>query len=388
MRVALNLEQCFQRPPGGIGRYAAELGRLLPETADPVDGGPVEVVPFVARHSTREIDAVWPELGVRGSPEVLRVPRRALYELWNRWGRADPLSDRHAVALRDVDVLHAPSVAVPPRGRAPLVVTVHDAAPLLFPDTYTRLGRRFHELGFAAAAARADAIVAPTAAAADEVAEHTVIARERITPIHHGVDHVLATDAQVEAVRLVFDLEAPYVLWVGTLEPRKNVRVLVDAFARAVDDADLPHDLVLAGPQGWLSESDVVAQRATALGRRVRFTGPLSPDELRALYRGADLFALPSLHEGFGLPAVEAMAQGSAVVCSDLAVLREVTGGQARYAAPDDVDGWSDALVTLLRDDAVRTALGEAGRVHALGFTWARSCAQHVAVYASVASAT
>ena len=384
MRVALNLEQCFQRPPGGIGRYAAELARLLPETADPLDGARVDVVPFVARHSQRELDAVWPDLGVPTRPVVLRTPRRALYELWNRWNRADPLADNHATALRDVDVVHAPSVAVPPRGRAPLVVTVHDAAPLLFPETYTRLGRRFHELGFAAANARADAIVAPTAAAADEVAAHTAIARDRIHPIHHGVDHTLATDAQVEAVRLVFDLEAPFVLWVGTLEPRKNVGVLVDAFARAVDDADLPHDLVLAGPQGWLSESDAVAQRAASLGRRVRFTGALSPDELRALYRGADLFALPSRHEGFGLPALEAMAQGSAVVCSDLPVLREVTGGQARFVAPDDVDGWSDALVSLLGDHAARTAVGEAGRVHSRGFTWARSCAEHAEIYRSV----
>ena len=384
MRVALNLEQCFQRPPGGIGRYAAELARLLPKTDDPVDGGPVELVPFVARHSTREIETVWSELGVTPSPVVLRVPRRALYELWNRWGRADPLDDAHAAALHDVDVVHAPSVAVPPRGRVPLVVTVHDAASLLFPAMYTRRGRRFHELGFAAAAARADAIVAPTAAAADEIAEHTTIARDRIRPIHHGVDHLLAGEAQVEAVRLVFDLEAPYVLWVGTLEPRKDVGVLVDAFARAIDDAGLPHDLVLAGPRGWLSESDAVARRASALGRRVRFTGPLSSDELRALYRGADLFALPSRHEGFGLPALEAMAQGTAVVCSELPVLREVTGGQARFVRPGDLDGWAGVLVTLLGDVAARTALGEAGRVHALGFTWAKSCAEHVEVYASV----
>jgi glycosyltransferase involved in cell wall biosynthesis len=384
MRVALNLEQCFQRPPGGIGRYAAELARLLPTTEDPVDGARIDVVPFVARHSASEIDAVWSELDLAGAPAVLRIPRRALYELWNRWGRADPLADSRAGALHDIDVVHAPSVAVPPRGRAPLVVTVHDAASLLFPDTYSWRGRRFHELGFAAAAARADAIVAPTAAAADEVAEHTTIARDRIRPIHHGVDHVLATEAQVEAVRLVFDLEAPFVLWVGTLEPRKDVGVLIDAFARAIDDADLPHDLVLAGPRGWLSESDAAARRAAALGRRVRFTGPLSADELRALYRGADVFALPSRHEGFGLPALEAMAQGTAVVCSELPVLREVTGGRARFERAGDVDGWAGALVTLLGDAAARTAIGEAGRVHSLGFTWARSCAQHAEVYRSV----
>src|SRR4029453_18553186 len=153
--------------------------------------------------------------------------RRALYELWNRWGRADPLADARATALHDVDVLHAPSVAVPPRGRAPLVVTVHDAAPLLFPDTYTRRGRRFHELGFSAAAARADAIVAPTAAAADEVAEHTTIARDRIRPIHHGVDHTLAGEAQVEAVRLVFDVRGPPVFWVGSPGPAQDGGLVV-----------------------------------------------------------------------------------------------------------------------------------------------------------------
>ena len=98
-------------------------------------------------------------------------------------------------------MVHAPSVAVPPRGRVPLVVTVHDAAPVLFPETYPRRGRWFHELGFAAAAARADAIVAPTAAAADEVAEHTSIARDRIQPIHHGVDHDLVGDDEVRAAR-------------------------------------------------------------------------------------------------------------------------------------------------------------------------------------------
>src|SRR6187455_3737169 len=110
MRVALNLEQCFQRPPGGIGRYAAELARLLPDIGGAVDGASVEVVPFVARHSQRELDAVWPDLGLATQPVVLRTPRRALYELWNRWNRADPLADTHASALDDVDVLHAPSV--------------------------------------------------------------------------------------------------------------------------------------------------------------------------------------------------------------------------------------------------------------------------------------
>lgn len=383
MRVALNLEQCFQRPPGGIGRYASELARVLPEAGAP---GEVVVVPFVARHSDREIAVAAAGQPVLADPVVLAYPRPVLYELWNRWGGADPLRSRRAQSrMRGVDVVHAPSVAVPPRGRVPLVVTVHDAATLLFPETYPRRGRRFHELGFAATAARADAIVAPTAAAADEVAEHTSIARDRIHPIHHGVDHALASDAEVRATRAVHGLaDDPYVMWAGSMEPRKDVGTLVDAFGLVAAAHDLPHRLVLVGPAGWMAESDALARRTAPLGDRVVFTGQVSPGELRALYRGAEVFALPSRHEGFGLPVLEAMAQEVPVLCSDLPVLREIAGDAATYAPTGDIDAWADALTRLLDDDAGRDALATAGRAHALTFTWERSAAKHLAVYRSV----
>lgn len=377
----------FQRPPGGIGRYAAQLARVLPTLGGPGDDE-VAVLPFVARHRPDEVAAVMASLGPTHPVTVLRQRRRLLYELWNRWNLADPLAlpgsgARHKV--HGADVVHAPSVAVPPRNRVPLVVTVHDAAPLLFPDTYTARGRRFHELGFIAATARADAIVAPSAAAADEVAAHTGIARERITPIHHGVDHAIASDEAVAAVRDELGIaDRPYVCWVGTLEPRKDVGVLVDAFARLVERADVPHRLVLVGPSGWLDAAAAAAARAAALGDRVRFAGPVDPDRLRALYRGADVFALPSRHEGFGLPVIEAAAQGTAVLASDLPVLREVAGDAARFAPVGDADAWAVSLGGLLGDDPARAALGAAGIARAAEFTWEASGRAHLAVYRSV----
>lgn len=382
MRVALNLEQCFQRPPGGIGRYAAELARVLPGLGAP---GEVTVVGFVARHRDAEVRAVLEGQGICRDVVVLRFPRPLLYELWNRFGIADPLAVRGASRLVDVDVVHAPSVAVPPRGRVPLVVTVHDAAPVRFPETYPWRGRRFHALGFAAAAQRADAIIAPTAAAADEVAEYTSIPRERITPIHHGVDQTVASDEAVARVREAFGLaDRPYVLWVGTLEPRKDVSVLVDAFARVMDGDAFPHRLVLVGPGGWLRGHDAAARRAASLGDRVRFTGPVDRTHLRALYRGADVFVLPSRHEGFGLPVLEAMAQGTPVLASDIAPLREIGGEPARYVPVGDIGEWADALATILSDDTARARRGDAGRAWAAQFTWERSAAQHLAVYGSV----
>jgi glycosyltransferase involved in cell wall biosynthesis len=383
MRVALNLEQCFQRPPGGIGRYATELARVLPDVGAP---GEVVVIPFVARHSRVAVDEVMRGAGISAEPVVLPYPRAALYELWNRWGSADPLTARAARGrLHDVDLVHAPSVAVPPRGAAPLVVTVHDAAPVLFPDTYPRRGRRFHELGFAAAAKRADAVITPSAVSADEVAEHTPIPRERIEVIHHGVDHAVADDACVHAAALKYGLGgAPYVLWVGTLEPRKDVGVLVDAFTRVVSEHDIPHRLVLVGPLGWLTARDGVARRAAPLGERVVFTGEVDAATRSALYRGADVFALPSRHEGFGLPVLEAMAQGTAVLASDLAVLRDIAGDGAEYAPVGEVDAWAGALGGLLHDDGARRALAAKGLARSRTFSWQRCAVEHLALYRSI----
>ena len=383
MRVALNLEQLFQRPPGGIGRYAAELARVLPTVGEP---GEVLVLPFVARHKAAEVKAVMAAAGIDREPVVLPYPRAWLYEAWNRWGQVDPIAmvGGHG-RVRGADVLHAPSLAVPPRNRIPLVVTVHDAAPLRFPETYPKRGRRFHELGFDAAARRADALIAPTAAAADEVAEFTVIARERIHPIHHGVDHTIASDDDVARVRDELGLaDRPYICWVGTLEPRKDVGVLVDAFARVVETQDIPHRLVLVGPDGWLDGQADAAQRAGALGDRVQLTGPVDSQRLRALYRGADVFALPSRHEGFGLPVLEALAQGTAVLASDLPVLREVAGTAARFVPVGDVEAWTVSLTTLLGDDEARDALGAAGIARAAEFTWERCAREHLEVYRSV----
>jgi glycosyltransferase involved in cell wall biosynthesis len=264
------------------------------------------------------------------------------------------------------------------------VVTVHDAAPVLFPETFPARGRWFHERGFAATARRADVVIALTQAAALEISEHTPVPADRIRIVPHGVEQEMMDDDDVTAARAALGIgDLPYVLWVGTLEPRKGLPTLMAAFG-AVVDTGLPHRLVIVGSHGWLDTEDAVAVQARTLGERICSTGPVSDHTLRALYRGADLFAFPSLHEGFGLPVLEAMAQGTAVICSDLPVLHEVGEEAVAYAAPGDVTAWKDVLVPLLRDDAGRTALAHAGRVRAEGFTWERCVARTRAVYRTV----
>ncbi len=369
MRVAVNVEQLLQPAPGGTGSYTAALVRLLPTRTPRVD-----VSVFTARHSRRDVEAVLHERGIDDIDTViLPFPRPLLYDTWHVLGVGAP-----ARRLAPVDLVHAPSPAVPPVRGVPLVVTVHDASPITVPETSTPRGRWFHRRGFAAAARRARLVITVSEFAADEIAAFTPIPRDRLRVVPNGVDLTRAADAEVARVRAEFGIgERPYVFWVGTFQPRKNLGVLLEAFAR-LDAGDVPHQLVLAGGAGWGDDDGAAIRR---LGDRVRLLGQLQPADLAPLYAGADLFAFPSRHEGFGIPVLEAMAQQTAVVAADIPVLREVGGDAARFVPVGDADALADAIATLLRDDVTRSSLAARGLAHAQHYSWERCIDATVAVY-------
>jgi len=251
VRVAVNVEQLLYSSPGGTGRYTSRIVTLLPQLFE----GDV-VVPFVACHSARQVAAAYRSFGLDtagvADPARLRIPRPVLYEAWHRLGR--PRLDRRPARVAAADLVHAPFPAVPPRGRRPLVVTVHDAAYEVHPEAFPRRGRSFHRRGVEAAARRADLVITVSETAAEEIARFTPIPPERLRVVPNGVDHVIADQSEVASTLARYRLEdRPYVLWVGSLEPRKDVGTLVAAFARLCDEKDAPpHRLVLAGPPGWL----------------------------------------------------------------------------------------------------------------------------------------
>lgn len=380
MRVALNVEQLLYRSPGGVGRYTAQLATLLPA------GGGDEVVTFTARHPRAEVTAAMARFGVPGPPPaILSLPRPVLYEVWHRFGWP-------SVDVGDVDVIHAPSVAVPPRRATPLVVTVHDAAAALFPETFPKRGLHFHRLGIAAAARRADLVITVSQAAAAEIVDHSAIGAERIRVVANGVDPVtLEPEAAAAARSRLGVADRPYVLWVGSLEPRKNVRTLVAAMAllaRGLGNGvpGRPR-LVLAGYPGWLSDNLIDPADRAALGDDLVQLGVLADDDLWALYAGADLLGFPSRHEGFGYPVLEAMTQATPVVCSDIAVLREVGGPAARYVDPTDPAAWAEVIGGLLANRGELRAAGAEGQAWAANFGVAASMAGTRAVYAEAAGA-
>jgi alpha-1,3-rhamnosyl/mannosyltransferase len=259
---------------------------------------------------------------------------------------------------------------------------VHDVAPLIYPEAFPRRGRWFHRPGIRAAARRADLVITVSRAAAEELAAWTAIPADRVRVVHTGVDATPAQPGEVATTVAGAGLAgAPYVLCVGSDEPRKGVGTLVSAFARLppaqVDGARL----ALVGPSGWLERDLVDPSDARRLGDRLRRVGFVPDAELRALYAGALVFAFPSRHEGFGLPVLEAMAQGTPVVCADIPSLREVSGGAARLVAPGDAEAWAAALADVLTDTDARQGLADAGRRRVAAFSWERTVRRTRDVY-------
>jgi glycosyltransferase involved in cell wall biosynthesis len=279
------------------------------------------------------------------------------YELWHRF--------RRPVLTIDADVVHATSLAVPPAGRRPLVVTVHDIVFLRQPELLTARGVAFHRRGLELARHEAAAVIVPTEFGRDDLArEGFDPARVHVAP--HGVDAPHRGSAAPPT-------ESPYVLFVSTLEPRKGVNDLLGAHERLRrSHPDL--QLVLVGPPGWGEPPDT--DRPGVL-----VTGNLDDDALDVAYRHALALAVPERYAGFGLPIIEAMARGCPVVTSDAACLPEVGGGAAVVVPTGDVGALTDALDELVRSGTRRDALAAAGRARASDFTWARSAMLHARAY-------
>jgi glycosyltransferase involved in cell wall biosynthesis len=362
------VDQSFARVPGGIGTYVRELVPALVTAYDDLD-----VTLFHARFDRS------PEPWMTPFPRV-RLPQRirTLYPSWALLGRP-PLPS----PLDRADLVHAPSPsAVPPvtRGQR-LVTTVHDLAFRLHPAMYPAPWRSLYRLGLRRAIRRADALLAPSRHTADDLVRAGAASeRVHVTPLAASLP---STDHGPVPSRL--GIERPYVLFVGTLEPRKNLVRLIRAYRRAVGAGSLPHSLVLAGPLGWRAQG--VHRELSVPGRgKVALTGRVEAGDLDALYRNADAFCYPSLYEGFGLPVLEAMVRGIPVVCSNSSSLPEVAGDAAILVDPTSVEQLADALARVLSDERERERLGAAGRARAGGFSWERTARETLDVYRSLAA--
>ena len=267
---------------------------------------------------------------------------------------------------------------VAPRMPCPVVVTVHDASYARAPELFSWRDRLLFRF-VAGSVRRATRVIAVSEFTRQDVIDLYGLAPESVHAIPNGVDRRFAPrPGAASAVRAAFGLDAPYVLTVGALQPRKNVPRLIEAFASAA-----PGDHVLAVVGGDRGGRDAVLSAAArcGLGERLRLLGHVGEDALPDLYSGARALAFPSLYEGFGLPALEAMACGAPVVASRTTGLGEAVGDAALTVDPTSVDELAEALSRVLSDEALRARLIAAGLARAAEFTWGKAAARTADVY-------
>jgi glycosyltransferase involved in cell wall biosynthesis len=367
--VAFLVDQLFSPVPGGMGAYVreliAELSRLDPS---------LEISLFHSRFEDGTPERWMRHYRVEELPQTIR----RLYPEWALMKRP-ALPER----LAGLDILHSPVVAaVPPSGPGQrLVVTVHDLAFIVHPELYPRAWRLQYRAGLARAVRSADALIAISRHTAEDLARHTRVDRHRVHVVTPAASLSVSSPDVAEALARL-KVPQPYILFVGTLEPRKNLVRLVRAYRR-VAGGGAPHALVLAGPMGWRPQ-EFLRELSNEAPGRVVLTGRVSGEDLDALYRGAAAFAYPSLYEGFGLPVVEAMARGIPCVVSASSSLPEVAGEAALPVDPRSVAGLAEALERLLSDDDLAERLRRAGLARAARFTWDRTARQTLEVYKSV----
>ena len=350
VRVAYTIEQCWHEVPGGTGVAALR-------TADAIEAIPgIELIGVAGRHRHLPAEDWRPAIPWRALP--LRSPW--LYESWlhMRWPRPESVTG-------PVDVVHCTTL-IPCPTKLPLVVTLHDLAFLHRPEQFTRHGVRVFNRSLDVIKRRADLVLCSSQTTLDDCIA-TGISLDRLRHVPLGVDYEHATPEAVARVRVRYRLPERYLLFVGTVEPRKNLRRL----AEAIEMLDEPLPLVVAGAEGW---GDVAAD----ISGDVRFLGFVRGDDLWPLYAGAHVFCYPSVHEGYGLPVLEAMAQGTPVVTSSDTATEEAADGAAVLVDPNDT---MDIARGIAEAASRRAELATKGRHRVAQATWHTTAELTVAAY-------
>lgn len=359
---------------GGIGRYTRELVRALlqadtqkqyrffstkPPAQTPV-ANPVPQAPNASYHPA------W-------------LDERWLYRLWYRLKLPLPVQ----WMLGQVDLFHSPDFVLPPvAGNIPTLLTVHDLSFVHYPHVYPEPLVQYLNRVVPWSVQRATHILADSQATKRDLVEIWNVPDGKITVLYAGITEGFGEGAQagVTAVLPKYHLTQPYVLTVGTVQPRKNYQMLIQAFAPVA--RQLPHHLVIAGGKGWLYDEMLAEVTRQGLEERVHFTGFVDDDDLPALYAGADLFVFPTVYEGFGIPLLEAMACQTAVISSNASCLPEVTGSDSGWLlSPQQPDAWTEAMLHLLTHPDERATLVQAGLHRLRRFSWQQSAQQLLAIY-------
>ena len=358
IKVAYLIEQCWHRVPGGTAVAAVNLAEEMCR----LEG--IDLVGIAANHKKN------PQKPIPESMKIVHssFPRQILYEMWNKLNipKAESI-------VKSIDLVHASGGAIPPTD-LPLVATIHDLSWREQNDWFPPRGRRFAET-WLHKARKAERIICPSKTTFNDLVE-AGFDEKRIRIVPLGVRTRNIDKQQIEGLLKENSINTPFVLWVGTVEPRKNIPTLLQAMQQI---PEIP--LVLVGPKGW--ESDLQSLIAST-GDRVKIIGEVDEVTKHTWYQAASVFCFPSLMEGFGLPVAEAMSHGTPVVTSSTTATAEVAGDSALLIDPKSADAIAEAITEILHKSELSEELSEKGLERAKKMTWENTALATADIYREV----
>ncbi|HBB87943.1 MAG TPA: hypothetical protein DC047_10040 [Blastocatellia bacterium] len=361
-------------PKTGVGHYTFELARALAQAAPE---NTFELV-YPSSYPLVTLDKNQAGNDLPGNLKLERVPVGPLARRW--WSNGLP----RYVRRNRIELFHGTNYDVPLWRRCPTVLTIHDLSLVLHPQTHQKRSVRRARRRLPLMARTADAIITPTESIRKEVCDHLGIDAEKVFAIPEAARSSFRPMefAATEDTRRRLAIGDEFLLAVGTIEPRKNLRTLVAAFEQViVERPQTSLQLVIAGGRGWLSGPLFDAIEKSPVRDRLILTDYLHDEELRALYASCRAFIYPSIYEGFGLPPLEAMACGAPVIASNIPALAETTGTAALLFDPVNAADLARNILALLRNENLRDKLSNDGRRRASEFSWNRSATETLSVY-------
>ena len=376
MRIGLEITAAV-RQSGGIGRYVREMVNALAD------------VDQVNQYSLFYASKYKAARGMLALPDNFRIRHLPVNDIWlaRIWQRIRlPIPVEFITGA--VDIYHSPDFTLPPTlPGVPTLLTVHDLSFLRDPESASAGLRGYLEIAVKRSVRLATHVLADSQSTKNDLIELYSTPENKITVLYPGVSsdfRPIIDPAKLRQVRKRYKLgEEPFVLSVGTLQPRKNHLTLIKAFELALGDSE--YNLVLAGGKGWSYEEVYDLVESRGLQNRILFPGFVAEEDLSALYSSANIMTFPSLYEGFGLPVLEAMACGLPVIASSVSSLPEVTGNAALLVDPGNVDDMADAMLKLVKNVDLRKRLRNKGFKRVEQFSWSSSAKTLLGVYRDLA---
>ncbi len=370
MNVLFNALQAGNR--SGTGVYTTQLASRMPSIA-----------------GSDAITVIWPArlaLPPQRADVVAQIQKKSFNGKGARI-RYDQFGIRRDIRALNADVVHYPANVGSVLPLRNMVITIHDLTFFHNPSWYRYERAHYYRWSVARSAKQASRIITVSTASANEICKILGVPADRIDVVYNGVDerYTPRNEGEQLAAQGKYRLPDRYFLFVGTIEPRKNVARIIQAWSKVA--GDIKEDLVIAGREGWKVGPIRLEAELAGQSKRIHFPGFIADDDLPAIMSGATALVYPSLYEGFGIPVAEAMACGIPVLTSNVSSLPEVAGDAALTVDPTDVDGLAESIRTLAGDEALRADLSEKGLKRATRYTWSKAAELTLASYRKVRGA-